>query len=368
MVEEIKQFVQDYYPWSNIGISILIFLLFLLFRKIFANYIYKIVLRLIQKSPSELLNQFFLAFEKPLRWIFVIIGLYVAMDFFPYIEQNNPIFIKLIRISVILLIAWGFNRLASKSHLIFERLSKHSKFKIDAILIPFISRSVQVVVLAISVTIIVEELGYNISGFIAGLGLGGLAFALAAQDALKNLFGGIVIITEKPFNIGDWIKTPSVEGTVEDISFRSTKVRTFAQALVVVPNSTLANEAIMNWSEMGKRRINFNLGVEYQTPRHKLQRVVERIEEFLVNHKDIHPETIFVTFDEYAENSLNIMLYFFTKTTVWKEYLLVKQEINFKIMEILEEEGVSVAFPTRTIHINTNTELITNKDDSDLNQ
>ena len=365
MLETIEKFIDDYYPWTDIGIALIILLLFLWFRKIFATYILKFVLRIVQKSPSELLQQFFYAFERPLRWLFVVIGVYVAVGFFPYISQSNELFVQFIRISQIVLIAWGFNNLAANSKQLFEHLSEKTKFKIDDILIPFISRGVQVVVFAISVIIIVEEFGYNISGFIAGLGLGGLAFALAAQDALKNLFGGVVIITEKPFDLGDWIATPSVEGTVEDISFRSTKVRTFAHALVVVPNSTLADQPITNWSEMGKRRINFNLGVEYDTPREKLQRVVDRIKHLLLNHEDIHQETIFVTFDEYGENSLDIMLYFFTKTTVWGEYLDVKQEMNFRIMQILEEEGVKVALPTRTVQIDEKTLTVTNKEEKE---
>ncbi|MFP3359363.1 mechanosensitive ion channel family protein, partial [Planococcus sp. SIMBA_143] len=123
--------------------------------------------------------------------------------------------------------------------------------KIDHILIPFFSKALRLIIVAIGISVIAQEFEYDINGFVAGLGIGGLAFALAAKDALANLFGGIIIITEKPFTIGDWIKTPSVEGTIEDISFRSTKVRTFAQALVTVPNATLSNEAITNWSKMG---------------------------------------------------------------------------------------------------------------------
>src|SRR5690625_661254 len=182
-------------------------------------------------------------------------------------------------------------------------------------LIPFLSRALQVIIIAISISVILQEFNYNIGGFITGLGLGGLAFSLAAQDALKNLFGGIVIITEKPFTIDDWILTPSVEGTVEDISFRSTKIRTFAQALVTVPNATLANEPITNWSKMGKRQITFNLSLTYDTPKEKIEHVVRQVEYLLKNHPEIHPETIFVNFDHYKENGIDIFLYFFTKTT-----------------------------------------------------
>jgi MscS family membrane protein len=158
-----------------------------------------------------------------------------------------------------------------------------------------------------------------------------------------------VIITEKPFTIGDWIKTPSVEGVVEDITFRSTKIRTFAQAVVTVPNATLSNEPIINWAKMGKRQIAFHLNLNYNTPKEKLETVVARIKKMLTEHEEIHNETILVNFDGFYESSLNIYLYFFTNTTVFADYLDVKENINFEIMDILEEEGVEFAFPTRTL-------------------
>src|SRR5690625_1589064 len=222
--------------------------------------------------------------------------------------------------------------------------------QVDQILIPFISRGIRVVIVAIGISIIAEIFNYNISGFVAGLGLGGLAVALAAQEVLANLFGGFVIITEKPFTIGDWILTPSVEGTVEDISFRSTKVRTFAQALVTVPNATLANEAITNWSEMGKRQITFNLHLTYDTPKESIERVVQSIRDLLKNHPEIHQETIFVSVDEYQEDGLAILLYFFTTTTDWGKYLEIREEINLAMLEIIEQEGAQIAIPSRKLY------------------
>ncbi|GEL78181.1 mechanosensitive ion channel family protein [Tenuibacillus multivorans] len=337
--------------WIDIGISVGIILLFLLFSKIFTKYIFFFLVKLFNKEKTELFKQILEAYEKPLRWLFIIIGIYIAVDYFPYFEQDHSLFEHLIKSSIIILIAWGLYNLSSTSSILFMKLNDGVGLEVDQIIIPFVSRGLRFVIIAITISVILIEFDYDVTGFIAGLGLGGLAFALAAQDALKNLFGGVVIIAEKPFTLGDWIKTSSVEGTVEDINFRSTIVRTFAQALVTVPNSTLANEAITNWSKMGKRRITFNLGVEYKTPKHKLEKVVKRIEELLRNHDEIHQETIFVNFDEYNNSSLDILLYFFTKTTAWGEYLEVKQDINFKIMEILEEENVSVAFPSRTIYM-----------------
>lgn len=344
--------------WVDTGISITIFFLFLLFRKIFAKYVFKFILAISKKTPTELLSHILLAFEKPIRWLFISLGIYVSVKYFPFIDHTNQLFMKLIRSSVILLLAWGFYNLSAQSSILFTKINDQFNVQIDQILIPFLSKAIRFVIVAISFSIIAQEFEYDVNGFVAGLGLGGLAFALAAKDALSNLFGGIVIITEKPFNIGDWVKTKDVEGVVEDISFRSTRIRTFAQALVTVPNSTLANQAITNWSQMGKRQITFNLGITYDTPKHKVEEVIQQIEHMLIDHPDIHEETIFVKFDRFNESSLDIFLYFFTKTTVWGEFLSVKQDINLRIMQILEEEGVSIAFPSRTLYLSSEKEYL----------
>ncbi|WHX98147.1 mechanosensitive ion channel family protein [Neobacillus sp. DY30] len=341
----------DYEMWKNIGISIGILLLFILFRNLFTKYVFRLILKLAGKTPTDFFTKIFLAFERPLGWGFIILGLYLAMDYFPFIEQHNALFLKFLRSMVIVLITWGLFNLSSPTKGILISVNEKINNKIDQILLPFISRTIRVILIAISISIIGQEFDYDVNGLVAGLGLGGLAFALAAKEAVGNLIGGIVIVTEKPFSIGEWILTPSVEGTVEDINFRSTKIRTFSQALVTVPNSTLANEPITNWSRMGKRRITFHLGLNYQTSKEQIERVVSRIENMLRTHQDIHPDTIMVAFDHYNDSSLDILLYFFTNTTVWGEHVKIKHEINLAIMGILEEEGVEVAFPSRTIYV-----------------
>jgi len=345
------EYIPSYETLISLGIAISIFMLFLLFRKIFTKYVFHLMLKLSRKSPTEFFTHAFVSFEKPIRWLFVIFGIYAAISYFPYIQQNHPIFIKLMRASVIAMITWGLYNLSAASSILLMGAHERLNMEVDKILIPFLSKAVRFIILAISFSIIAQEFDYDVNGFVAGLGLGGLAFALAAQDVLANLFGGVVIITEKPFSIGDWIMTPKVEGTVEDITFRSTKIRTFAQALVTVPNKGLASENITNWSKMGKRQIKFTLGVTYSTPKYKLERVIKRIDELLRNNNDIHQETIIVTFDQYNESSLDILLNFFTNTTAAGEFIKVKEDINFKVMEILEEEGVSLAFPSRTIYL-----------------
>lgn len=336
-------------PWLDIGIACLIFLLFLVFRKIFTTYIFKLIIRLSKKTPTDFFTNVLLAFERPLRTFFVILGTYLALSYLKF-DISTMIFVqKTYQSLLFLLIGWGFYNFASENSSLLLGLAKKFQLEQESMLLPFLSKIIRFTIIALTFAIILDVFGYNIGAFVAGLGLGGLAFALAAQDTVANFFGGVVIIVEKPFKKGDWILTPTVEGTVEDITFRSTTIRTFADALVTVPNSKLVNEPITNWSLMRKRRISFQLGVSYQTSHEKLKRVTKKIEQMIREHEAVHPDTIMVYFTEFKESSYDIFIYFFTKTTVWGEYLAVKEDINLKIMQILEEEGVEIAIPSRFI-------------------
>ena len=341
--------------WREIAMAVSLFLFFLFLRRVFTRYVFKVILKLVRKSPAEIDTSFLFAFEGPLRILFIVLGIYFALVILPLTPDQDFLILKALRASLITLVAWGGYNLAGA--LLCEEMAKKFGFEVDRILIPFLSKIIKFIIIALAFSIIAQEFGYEISALIAGLGLGGLAVALAAKDALANIFGGIVIITDKPFTIGDWIETPSVEGTVEDITFRSTRVRGFAHSLITVPNAKLTDEPITNWSRMGKRRISFHLGVTYNTPGVKLKKCVQLIRELLENHPGVHKETIFVRFDNFNESSLDIFIYFFTITTNWGEFLELKEEINFAIMEILEGEGVSVAFPSRSLYLETPLQL-----------
>ncbi len=336
--------------WTEIGIAIGIFFVFILLRKLFVQYVFNLILKFAHKTKTSLDEKILLAFKKPLQFLFIIVGFYFALIYLTLTPAQDFLLSRLFRSFMLIFLAAGFYNLADGESALFDEAKEKFGVEIDRILIPFLSTIMRFAIIVLIITIIAGEWGFDVNAFITGLGLGGLAFALAAKDTIGNIFGGIIIITDKPFSIGDWIYTPSVEGTVEDISFRSTRVRTFAQALVTVPNSTLANQPITNWTRMGKRRITFTLGVTYTTPRDKLVKCLENIRDMLKNHPAIHQKTIFVRFDQFSESSLDIFLYFFTHTTNWDEYLEVREDVNLKIMEILENEGVSAAFPSRSIY------------------
>ncbi|MDR5659040.1 mechanosensitive ion channel family protein [Serpentinicella sp. ANB-PHB4] len=336
---------------NNLVIFFTIILAAIILRKIFTKVILKILLSITNKTKTNLDTQIVKAMENPLKSFFIIFGLFVALNSLELDPEYNLLTLQIFRSSIIILLTWGlFNVSDILSTVLLKTINK-CEVEIEGIFIPLVSKGVKVVLIALSVSIIAGEWGFDVNGFIAGLGIGGLAFALAAQDTLSNVFGGFVLTIDKPFAIGDWICTPNLEGTVEEISFRSTKVRTFAHAIVHVPNSTLVNQPITNWSRMGKRRITFNLGVEYGTTINQIKNSIEQLKGMLEQHPGIHKETIFVNFDKFNESSLDIFIYCFTNTTVWGEFLEVKQDVNLKILEILNENGVSVAFPSRAIYM-----------------
>jgi MscS family membrane protein len=344
-----------------LGIALAIFLFFLFLRKFLAKKISQLLLKISKRTSTCLDDQLVKAFEVPLQIFFTILGLYLALAYLPLRPQQDLAVLKLFRSSIIILLAFGFYRFVGND-LFCREIENRFNLHLDKILVPFLATACKVIIVLLGIAIIASEWGFDINGFIAGLGIGGLAIALAAQNTLANLFGGVVIISDKPFSIGDWIQTPSVEGLVEDINFRSTRVRTFAQALVTVPNSTLANEAIINWSRMGKRRVSFNLPVTHFTSKAGLQKCLEEIRALLTNHPDVSQETIFVAFDSFGTNGFEIMIYYFTKTTVWGEYLQVKEDVNFKIMSILEKADVSIALPSTSVYFEPQLEEIALKE------
>lgn len=352
-------------PWIDIGIAVLIAAVIFLLRKIFTKYIFKIIVFFANKA-SPLLQNLLLSFEKPIHFFIGIVGVYVALLYLPIPSEHFKVIHQLFRSVIIAVIGWGFFNFASTSSYLYNRIATKMEDGKDSMLIPFLSRILRFVIVALTLTIIAFEFGYDVNGFIAGLGLGGLAFALAAQDTISNFFGGVIIVTERPFKKGDWIETPTVEGIVEDISFRSTKIRAFTDSVIVVPNSTIAHEPITNWSLMTKRRITFSLEIDKSTPREKVIQVVQRIEEMLRNDEEIHQDLIIVNFNELKDYSYEIYLYFFSKTTAWVEWTKVKQKMNVEILRILEENDVELAYPTQSLYVKNSEEdfldaLITKK-------
>ncbi|MGI6778182.1 MAG: mechanosensitive ion channel family protein [Acetivibrionales bacterium] len=348
-----RMFYYRYEILVRIAIALGILIIAILLRRFFINVIIKLLKKATKKTKTDFDDQLLSVIEKPARFALMVIGIFIAVKTLPLgpeLSIKVGVFLdKTLKTLIMLSLFWAGYRAAELLTVFLRRLVERSGSKLDDSLSAFIGNAIKIIILIIGSITILQIWVKDIAGILTGLGLGGLAFALAAQDTAANLFGSVTIMLDKPFGIGDWIMTPHVEGTVEEIGFRSTKVRTFAQALVTIPNSTMSKDPITNWSRMGKRRINFRLGVTYNTTNEQMKECVKRFRNMLENHPGIHPETIFVYFERFGENSLDIFIYMFTITTVWKEFLEVQEDVNLKIIEIIRELGLEIALPSRRI-------------------
>lgn len=358
-LEWIKDFIDKYFVVSlmEILIAVGIFFISILLSSIITKIIYKIASIITKRTKNKVDDYILDGFKKPIKTLVIVIGLYIALIYLPFKENTEVIITRLFRVSIIIIITWGLYNVAGTYGWIYDKLGDKLNIKSQKILKPFITRIIRIIIIAISIAIIAEEFGYSISAFIAGLGIGGIAIAMAAKDSLANIFGGIAILMDKPFDIGDWVVFSNVEGLVEDINFRSTKIRTFEKALITVPNAKVSEEAITNFSKRGIRRVRFYLGLTYSTSSYKIERVVDNIKYMLIQHPDVDEDILMTNFEIFNNSSLDILIQYFAKAVDYNEYLDIKQDINLKIMDILEEEKVEVAFPSTSIYFEDNLNL-----------
>ncbi len=309
---------------------------------------------LTSRTQTELDDVLLGAAEKPASWLILVVGILATIhvlsppvDVFPLVPLANSGG----RIISIALGIWFLWRLIDGIGAYYTSRAAQSLTSLDDQLVPFIVKTLKIFLVITGVLVVAQNMGYSISGLIASLGIGGIAVAMAAKDTISNIFGSIMILLDRPFTIGDWIKTSDFEGVVEEIGFRSTRIRTFDKTLVNVPNSMLANMVIDNIDARPKRRVKMRIGVTYSSTPKQMQEAIEGIENILKYHVGVDQEFSLVKFDEFEDSSLSIFLYYFTKTTHWAEYLQIRQEVNMQIMELLESLGLEFAFPTRTVHL-----------------
>ncbi len=326
-----------------------IFLLFLIFRRLFSFIVLKSLHKMASLTATTLDDKLLTLLEGPLKFAFVIIGLYLAFDI---AEVEGEVFDKIIKSLMIFDIFWLFyNSVVILDETIYRfarRIGKELYREIGA----FFIKTLKIFIFAIGLVSILQEWDINVSAFLASLGLGGLAFALAAKDTAANLFGGLSILADRALKIDDWIKVGEVEGIVEDIGLRTTKVRTFQKSLVTVPNQMIANNPIENFSRRNIRRIKTRIGLVYSTTNEQIEAIVQDIRNMLQSHPGIAKKaTLLVNFDEFEDSSLSIFIYCFTNTADWAKYLAIKEDINLKIIEIVHKHGSDFAFPSESIYI-----------------
>jgi len=353
-MEQIQHFLEQNF-WDNTGmqwlISFGILLFFIFLRAPLARFFISLLHKASSKTKNTLDDAIITAIEPPVRLVFILLGLYGMLAFLNLPEEIDTFSSHFFHSMFAFSIFWSLYRITDIFSKFLDKYEGKLASRFSADLALFLIKGVKLVIAVMGFVVIVQEWGYNFTGFLASLGLGGLAFALAAKDTAANLFGSLVIFSDKPFDVGDWIQTPAVEGTVESIGIRSTRVRTFAKALVAVPNATLANSPITNWSRMTMRRIKMTIGLTYDTNSTQMQNILIQVREMLHNDPDINDKTILVNFTDFQDSALGIFCYFFTNTTNWQEYLMVRERMNLNIMKIVEDNKAGFAFPSQSVYI-----------------
>jgi MscS family membrane protein len=339
---------------SRFAGAFLILIVFLILKKIVSYLFDKVIFPLATKTRSRYDDQFFQAIRKPAEWLMVIIGLFIALHILrlptePFDLRSGAV--SLFKVLVTFDVAWALFNLVGLIETFLSFWVSKTESTLDDQLLPFIRKTLRAFVIFLAVILTIQNLGYSISGLLASLGIGGLAVALAAKDTLSNIFGSLMILLDRPFHIGDWVKAGDLEGIVEEVGFRSTKIRTFAKTQITVPNSVIANVAVDNMSRRPRRRIKLTIGVTYESSPGQLRKAVASIREMLHNHQAIDQEFFLVNFTDFGASSLDILVYCFTRTTVWEEYLDAREDVCLKIMDILEELGMEIAFPSRSVYI-----------------
>jgi MscS family membrane protein len=322
-------------------------------KKISDHLFQRVIIPVSEKSPSAFDSLLAKAASKPLGYLILLAGFAGCFSALPLPKEPNVegFLFSSIRVLFAADFLWFLFRVVDVGVMYIGKIASRTKSHLDDQLIPLVRKALKVTVGVVTFLWVVQLLGYNVSSLIAGLGIGGLAVALALQDTLANFFGSIFIFIDRPFAVGDRIKLDTTEGVVEEIGFRSTRIRTLPQTLVSVPNRTIAAATIDNFSRMPKRHVRQIIGVTYETNADRMEQALRAIREILANEDGVDNDLCIVRFTDFGDSSLDILVNYFTTVTAWDDHLAIREKINLAIMRKLDELGLSIAFPTRTLYL-----------------
>lgn len=352
-MEQVVSFIESLKAVDIVDIIVAVCLIILF--KVLSPSISYVIIKLFKfnsKSKKAIRES---AFYTPLKVFFTILGVYLAVLFLkkPLNLPDNVMDIVTKAFQIISVLAFAkalASSFTTKSSLI-RKIRKNWKNDVEDSMLEFALKVARVVIYLVALFIVFAILQINLSGLVAGLGIGGIIVTLAAQDTAKNIFGGVVLFIDKPFNVGDWIQTPNYEGTVEDMTFRTTRIRNFENSVVNIPNSTIADSAIINWSKMEKRRYKFSLSFPLETTAEQMEIISNKLREMLMNEPQVIDDDIIISFENITDNGLSLLVYMFVVPTGYNDYIMLKDKINKNIINILHNLGVNLSYPTTSVYI-----------------
>lgn len=333
----------------DIQIAIAILIFFILFKGILSRFLIKIyyIFSKSKKNPKES------SMYKPLNIFFVCLGIFCAINIFPISKQVLYILNKIFKIIVIYYITKAISTLITEDSAWFKKVFKRSENKaVDR----FICKIIRGVLWLIFIFITLSEMGYtNVSnalgGIVTGLGIGSAAIALAAQDLVKSLISGATILTDKPFIIGDWIEVGQYQGTVVDITFRSTRIKSFNNAVITIPNSIITSDYVINWNRLTSRRFDCILSLSLDTPTDKIRKIIKEIKLVLDNDPKVIKGTVQVSLDAISAYSSDIKIFLYVNEADYIKFLKAKEDILCSLLFVTEKENISLAYPAQTVYV-----------------
>ena len=336
---------------TEIIVSLVIFLLFYLLRRLIARFILNRLSRIVSKTSNQIDDAVIEVLDGPLKFLPVVLGFFIASSYLD-VSDNNQDFLDLLNRSLItIFIFWLLHQLIIP----FSFVIKNFESKISKPLVDWTLKGLKILVIVLGAVAILELWGIRVGPVIAGLGLFGVAVALGAQDLFKNLISGIMILMEKRFTVGDVILVSGeVEGVVEQIGFRSTLVRRFDSTPVMVPNYKFAEQSVTNYTRRHHRRIRWLIGLEYRTSIDQLKNIRDEINNLIDkddNFAKNQNASFYVRIDSFSDSSIDMLVQTFTVTNDWAQFLKIKENLAVKIIEIVENNEAGFAFPSQSLYV-----------------
>ena len=339
---------------GEMALASLILFAFILTRKFFARVVIARLKRWASLTKTDIDDQIVVVLQQPLMFLFFIIGLSIVVNWIAFSSNTEAILNQIIKSLIAFTIFWTGFRLVDPVSILFDKLLSRLAGPVAYEVKNYLLKFLKFFLFGSGVIAVLAQWGINPWPYFAGMGVLSLPFAFAAKDTVSNLFGGIkLILIDRAFSVGDWIEAPSIgHGTVEEITLSTVKIRKFSKAIQSIPNGILANASITNWSRMTNRRIKMDLGLDYSTNANQFKAILSRIKKLIADDDRVdHTVSEMVHLVNFNSSSIDINLYYFTKTTDWVLWREIIEDHMLKFIGIIEEEGSSFAFPSRSIYV-----------------
>lgn len=322
----------------------------ILLRRFVTTIIFNLLKRLAAKTETTLDDKLFPALEAPVATFVMVTGIFAALKVLKLSETVDRSIGYGSTVAFSLVIFWALLRAFNAVLDHAAEIAKERQMGVAAFM-PWIKKTLVALFVVIGVLITIQSLGYNVSTILSGLGIGGLAFALAAQDTIANLFGSLVVAIDQPFKVGETVKVGANSGTVEDIGLRSTKIRLVDKSLVVIPNKLVSSEAITNLSRFTQRRFEQVIGLTYDTKPDQMTLIVEDVRQLILRESGVDSNSVMVFFRDFSASSLDLWIVYVAKSADLQQSLALKQRVNLEIMRAVAARGLTFAYPTSVMHL-----------------